>query len=166
LQARQEKASMGRVADQDLVAGLARSLVERIAPEEQPLFAGVSRAYFAHPEAVAPPNRTRPDPLAFGLEGSEWLLTPAILAVAAEVVRFLLDALKDAARPEIAALIRRCLHRCDPGPEAPEQASSLTPEQLERLREVVLVRADPLLPEPKAKLLADAIIGALATRPV
>ena len=56
---------MTELVDQGLVAELARDLVGAIAPEELPLFAAMSKAWFADPARVQ--TNQGDDVLAFGV---------------------------------------------------------------------------------------------------
>ncbi len=76
-------------------------------------------------------------------------------------------AFKDEAKPMIQALVKRVLGR-SPKPEGEKAAAEappppqLTQAQLDELRKVALSTAERMgLREPKASVLADAIVGAM-----
>jgi hypothetical protein len=150
-----------------LVAELARSAVERAAPEELPLFRATSEAYFADPAAVGR-TRSRDDMLGFGVEAAAMLVTPIALQLARDVFDFLAAHLRKRAREEgegaIDGLIARMLHRGGDGEQDEKPAPELTDEQLEQVRALALEKARALkLSDAKAELLADSLVGSLAT---
>lgn len=174
---------MSTAPDDALVVALARATVERAAPEELVLFPAASEAYL---DGRDPSKATRGDPmLGFGIETAIVLLTPVALTVAKDVLGFLRAQLKKRAEEHgdeaIDWLIERLLRRNGNEPAAadvaPATAASsattatergetleLTDEQLEQVRQLALEKAQQLkLPDAKAKLLADSLVGSLAT---
>lgn len=162
-----------RDAERELVGGLARAVVQYVAPEELGLFAETEADYFRDPGLVLR-AKSRDEAVGFGLDLA--LLTPYVLAAGTAVVHFLAvvvsDAVRDEARdelkPVIAGRVRRLLRRDDPAaadrrqPEGHDQAPGVTVEQAREVRQVALrqaVRAG--LDEEKAALLADAFVAAL-----
>ncbi len=80
------------MTDDELAVALARSAVERAAPEELVIFPAASEAFL---EGKDPTERTRGDPmLGFGVESAVILLTPVALTVAKDVLGFLRVQLK------------------------------------------------------------------------
>jgi hypothetical protein len=157
---------MGEVADQELVASIARETVTRVAPEELMLFAPTADAYFKDPGRVGKPHGAD-DVLGFGGGAEMTFLTPIVLAVATEVVRFVIDEVTKAARTEGAAIIADRVHAvfARVRPIQPEQhaALELSEAQLVRVRTLAVERAIALnVPADRAALLADAMIGSLA----
>jgi hypothetical protein len=170
------------VTDDELVVALARSAVERAAPEELVIFPAASEAYL---EGQDPAKKTRGDPmLGFGVESAVVLLTPVALTVAKEVLGFLRTQLKRQAEEHgdegFDWLVNKLLRRGDdkkddqagtpatPGDTAvaadPVQPPELTDEQLEQVRELAIAKAKQLkLTDDKAALLADSLVGSLAT---
>lgn len=170
--------------DDALVVALARATVERAAPEELVLFPAASEAYL---DGRDPSKATRGDPmLGFGIETAVVLLTPVALTVAKDVLGFLRAQLKKRAEEHgeeaIDWLVDRLLRRDNtkpaadattlaPGPGSsaatpaePGETLELTDEQLEQVRQLALEKAQQLkLPDAKAKLLADSLVGSLAT---
>ncbi|WP_125611270.1 hypothetical protein [Specibacter cremeus] len=146
--------------ERELSTALARLVVERIAPEELVVFDETAEEYFDDPRKALGAG-LRDEPLGFGLDLA--LLTPFALAVAGQVVQFITDlvagAVKDEAKPVVASLLRRLLHR-------PAEASTnvpLTVEQSRRVHEIAVSEGRRLgLAEPTTALLGDAIVGALA----
>jgi hypothetical protein len=152
--------------DRDLLEELARTILERSAPEELVIFEETSEEYFRDPDGVLHPAR-RDEALGFGLDLA--LLTPYVLAVATPVLTFLLQtvtaAAKEEATPRVRELVRRLFNR---GGERTAQGGpadapvALTGEQARQVREVALARATDLgLPAEQARLLADSVVGGL-----
>jgi hypothetical protein len=173
---------MSTMTDDELVVALARSAVERAAPEELVIFPAASEAYL---EGRDPTKATRGDPmLGFGVESAVVLLTPVALTVAKDVLGFLRTQLKKQAEEHgdeafdwlVAKLFRRGDDEKKPGADAgitpppaaepapPAEPPELTDEQLEEVRKLAIEKAKQLkLPKDKAELLADSLVGSLAT---
>jgi hypothetical protein len=170
-----------------IVVALARATVERAAPEELLIFPAASEAYL---EGQDPSKKTRGDPmLGFGIETAVVLITPIALTVARDVLGFLRVQLKKQAEEHgddaVDWFIDRLFRRGDEEPAAsapsdaaapapapadtaaavePDEHVELTDEQLEQVREFALEKAKQLkLPDAKAELLADSLVGSLAT---
>jgi hypothetical protein len=156
-------------SDDALVAALARASVERAAPEELPLFRATSEAYFDDPSALDRPQ-SRDDMLGFGVDAAVMLVTPVALAVARDVIQFIGTQLRARAEKEGEGAIDRVLDRLlrrDDEPTATPAATGpaeLTDEQLEQVRTLALEKAKQLkLSDAKAELLAESLVGSLAT---
>jgi hypothetical protein len=144
---------------------LARAAVEQAAPEELPLFPAASEAYREGKDLTA---ESGDEMLGFGVDAAVVLLTPVALTVAKDVLGFLREQLaKQAAKhgeSMIDRLVDRLLRRDDETPAAEPVAAELTDEQLDQVRDLALQKARQLkLPDAKAKLLADSLVGSLAT---
>lgn len=158
--------SVAAATPDDLVAELARATVARAAPEELPLFAPMSEAYFADPKALDS-GKTRDEMLGFGVEAAAMLVTPIALQVARDVLGFLHEQLRERAREHgegaIDRIIARIVGKKD-SEETAEPVAQLTDEQLEQVRALALEKARTLkLSDAKAALLADSLVGSLAT---
>src|SRR5207248_6384818 len=68
---------------------ISRVAVGSLAPEEMPIFDAVSQRCVANPERGLRMGQTSDDILGFGIDVLVPLLTPAAVAVAAEVLRIL-----------------------------------------------------------------------------
>jgi hypothetical protein len=159
----------GPALDDALVAELARTAVERAAPEELPLFRPTSEAFFADPTALER-REGREDMLGFGVDSALVLLTPVALAVARDVVDFVVtqvrSRLHDEGESAVQGALDRLFRRGDKKPEttAGDADPELTDEELGRVRTIALEKARQLRLSPdRAVLLADAIVGGLAT---
>jgi hypothetical protein len=138
---------------------LARRVIEQVAPEELPVFGVVEQAYRRNPAKVLAGGRGRDEMLGFGVEFAGVLLTPVALAAITEVIRYLAGAVVGAVG--IKEWLRRRLHR---GSTA--DLPQLSTEQLVQVREIVLAKAlQAGVKEGRAKLLADAVAGALTADP-
>jgi hypothetical protein len=152
--------------DRDLLEELARTVLERSAPEELVIFGETAEEYFRDPEAVLHPTR-RDEALGFGLDLA--LLTPYVLAVATPVLGFLVQtvaaAAKEEATPRVRELVRRLFNRSGSGDQdrmGGDEHPALTADQAREVREVALARATDLgLPAEQARLLADSVVGGL-----
>ena len=158
--------SVAAATPDDLVAALARATVERAAPEELPLFAPMSEAYLADPKALEP-GKGRDEMLGFGVDAAVLLVTPVALQVARDVLGFLHEQLRERAREQgegaIDRLLARIVRRKDE-PAAAEAVPELTDAQLEQVRALAFEKARLLkLSDTRAELLADSLVGSLAT---
>ena len=156
-------------ADGARVTALARAAVERAAPEELPLFHATSEAYLRDPSALKQkPGGGKDEMLGFGAEAAMLLVTPVALSVARDVLVFLGEQVRRVARKEgegaIDRLVDRAAGRDDDAAAGAPPPLDLTDEQLEQVRAHALEKALLLkLPAAKAELLADSLVGSLAT---
>jgi hypothetical protein len=168
--------------EQALVEALARSAVQDAAPEELPLFAPTSEAYF-DPRRGTPAGAKSDEMLGFGVDAAAAMVfvTPVALEAARSVVSYLVTelqvALKDESKPMIQALVHRLAHLRDKpgattdakpadakaaGPE-PAEPAAFTEEQLQEVHKVALRTAERMgLEHAKAAVVADAIVGDVA----
>ena len=149
-----------------LVAALARATVEKAAPEELPLFRATSEAYFADPGAIEQ-RKGRDEMLGFGVDAAVLLVTPIALQVARDVIGFLGQQLRERAATEgegaIDRIIARLVHK-DDGEGKAEPVAELTDEQLEQVHALAIKKGRALkLSDERATLLADSLVGSLAT---
>lgn len=149
-----------------LVAELARATVERAAPEELPLFRATSEAYFTDPQALER-RGGKDEMLGFGVDAAVMLLTPVALQVAKGVIGFLGEQLRERAREQGEGAIDRIIARLvsrDGGEGEPAPELELTDEQLEQVRALAIEKGRALkLSDERATLLADSLVGSLAT---
>jgi hypothetical protein len=149
-----------------VVADVARRLVTQAAPQELPLFRATSEAYFADPEETLARRGGKDEMLGFGVEAAVILITPVALDVAKRVVAWVADQVGDSLKKEGSEKIGEVVHDLfDRDGESAEKAEALSDEQLREVRQVAFDRARELdLPEDRAGVLADAVVGSLATR--
>jgi hypothetical protein len=157
----------GTATEDVFVADLARATVERAAPAELPLFGPTSDAFFDDPAALER-DGGGDRMLGFGVDAAMVLLTPAALTVAKEVFGFISAQvrarLKDEGEGAVQGTLDRIFgRRTATAPEEPKPPE-LSDEQLERVRALALEKAKQLKLAPdKAELLADSLVGSLAT---
>ena len=159
-----------RSAEDELTVELAREVVAQTAPHELPIFRATSRAYFQDPHRALQ-QRSKDEMLGFGVE-SMALLTPYILAIAKPIVALVMNELakqvQERSGDSIVIWVRRLLRRHDgtAGEDTEPEIKPLSPEQLNRVRELALDKARELdLDEDKAGILADAMVGRLVLGP-
>lgn len=155
------------------VAQLSRDVVKDLAPNELPLFGAVSRAYAKNPEQAEKVIKSKDEVLGFGLEVG-LLLTPAVIAVAEAVVRFLgaelLKLGEQAAGTAVDTTVHNVLSHTSEAKQTEKAragaTASLTSAQLAEVRKVAINRAISLhLPRDQAERLADAMVARLAVAP-
>ena len=152
-------------ADYDLVGEVSRELVSRLAHEELPLFPAMLKTFRSRPSVLGA-GESRDEALGFGVDGVVTVITPVVLAVVLDVVKHLAGELGDSMVKDswkaTRVAVRRVFGRdreCAIG-----DVPMLSAPQLERVRRLAFAKARELnLSETRASLLADAIIGCLAT---
>lgn len=154
--------------DQKLIADLARNVVAETAPQELPLFRPVSEAYFREPKTALHGKRGKDEMLGFGVGEAITLVTPVVLAIMTDVVTFLAGELQKTFKEESAGiigdLVKKLFKKYHTGESGTSAAATLTKEQLAKVRQIALEKARQLsLPENKAQLLADSMVGSLVT---
>jgi hypothetical protein len=166
-----EEGLMAKIENEQLIADIARDLVSQIAPQELPLFRASSEAYFKDPEKALQSQSAKDDMLGFGAGDAVVLLTPIVLATLNEVVKFVVEEAKKSVQGEGAAWIQQSIkavfkkfHQSEAGDK--KKPAALTVEQLAQVRKIAFNKARQLkLSEDRAKILADAVVGSLATAP-
>jgi hypothetical protein len=168
---------VSEAVDEELIASVAREQVAQLAPQELPLFRAQSAAYFEDPQKALRGDRSEDDMLSFGPEVAFALLTPVILSVTSTVLSALAEevgkTVGEESRGIVGDLVRRLFRRPQAGAEeasgvgetggASPPAPVLTAAQLARVRQSAYERARQLdVPEARASLLADSLVGSLA----
>ena len=152
--------------DNQLIADIARQAVAKSAPQELPLFRGLSAAYFDDPAKAVRAHAGKDEMLGFGAGDAAAFITPAALAVATAVVQFVFTQVVSAVKNESASLIAKYTRKLFG--LAVDDGAALKPlnfdaDQLARVRGLALEKARQLnLPDAQAALLADALCGSLA----
>ena len=162
-----------QAVDDELVAEVARDLVAKTAPHELPLFRATSEEYFKDPERALSPPEAKDETLGFGVGIALAMITPVALEVVKSVIAFVSAEVGKTAKEESEPLIRNAVRRLFRRGKDPAEASGPQPatiglneEQLAEVRRVALEKAEQLkLAKDKAELLADALVGELATGP-
>ncbi len=154
-----------------LVADLARDVVLQAAPQELPLFRLTSQAYFQNPEKALQKQAGKDELLGFGAAEAVILLTPVVLAVMTDVLKFVMEAVQKSIKEEGSGLVSDAVKQMFKRFRSQEKQEThgpapLTPEQLTQVRKLAYERARQFqLSEAKAGLLADAMVGGLAIAP-
>jgi hypothetical protein len=165
---------MSTMTDDALVGAVARDAIAVAAPQELPLFRAASRRYFDDPDVVERPRDGKDEVLGFGVETAAILLTPVALCVAKTVVSFVATEVarvtKEESRAVIQNRVRRLFRRgngdgaADDAGEEADDVEALSDDQLVEVRRVAVEKATVLgLAPDKAQILADAVVGTLAT---
>jgi hypothetical protein len=149
------------------VTEVSKDLITQLAPQEKALFQPISEAYFKNPEKTLSDNKAKDEMLGFGAAEAVTLLTPVILAVSGDVIKFLFAEAQKAVQSESSDLINETVKgwfgKFHPK-EDKKSPPPLTPDQLEQVRKIARQKAKLLsLSDKNTKLLADAIVGSLAT---
>ena len=82
---------MTDTGDTQLIIDLSRDLLAQVAPQELPLFRAASQAYQSDPDALSKSGGEKDEMLGFGAGEVAALLTPAVLLITSEVVKFLAE---------------------------------------------------------------------------
>ena len=154
--------------DRDLIDEFAREVLASVAPEELAIFDETAEEYHRDPDRVLS-AKGRDEAVGFGLDLG--LLTPYVLAVAAPVLTYLLGTVVDAAKAEAKPIVRDLVHRLfhrrkaaetAPGAQPDAEPIQLSAAEAAKVRDVAFARASDLgLPQERARLLADAVVGGL-----
>lgn len=154
--------------DRQLVTDVAREWLAEVAPQERALFRSISEAYFQNPDKVISEQAGKDELLGFGAAEAATLITPILLAMSSEVLKYLFAEAQKAMQNESTNLINEKVKSWFNKFRQKEDKKSpppLTSEQLEQVRKIAVKKAQQLkLSEKNSKLLADAIVGSLATR--
>ena len=160
---------MTDLVEDQLVADVARDQVERVAPQEAPIFPLLSEAYFQDPDKMLE-AQGKDEMLGFGLEAGVVLLTPIVMTVTREVVEFVAAEVMKSVQTQSSGLISDFVKKVFKKFRREAEAKGemlpppLTREQIGRVREIALEKARQLQLAPiQAGLLADSLAGSLAT---
>ncbi len=154
-----------------LIADLARDIVAQTAPQELPLFRTMSAAYFKNPDKVLKGQPGKDEMLGFGVAETVVMLTPSVLAVMSQVVRFVMAEVQKSVATNTAEviddLVTHMFKKFRPaGEQDQKNVPALTAGQLAQVRNLAYQEAHKLaLPDAQASLLADSIVGSLAVAP-
>lgn len=153
--------------EQTMVVALARDALQQIAPDELPLLEDTAKAYFGRSRRGREAQESD-EVLGFGVGAVAMILTPVVLRLAKEALRFAAEQAAKAAMDEAGGILRRLLRRLAArlrrsGKDRSLVLDPLTTHQLGLVRDLVFRRGQELgLPEDKAGLMADTIVGGLA----
>jgi len=160
---------MSDIVEDRFIAEIARDQVEHIAPQEAPIFPILSEAYFQDPDKMLE-TQGKDEMLGFGVEAGAVLLTPVVMTVTREVVEFVAGVVMTSVQTQSSGLINEFVKkmfmkfRREGEAKGETLPPPLTREQIGRVREIALEKARQLqLPPNQAGLLADSLVGSLAT---
>src|SRR5438105_8054941 len=144
--------------DQDqLAVEIARSFISQAAPQELPLFEGISAEYLKNPEQVLTQKSDKEELLGFGVDGTVLLLSPIVLGVVTNILASLTMKTAQSVWTRAWQRIRNFFKglRADRENERKE-LPSLTQEQLIQVREQTFLAACGFkLSKERAGLLAE-----------
>jgi hypothetical protein len=162
---------MSDLVEDRFIAEVARDQVEQIAPQEAPIFPLLSEAYFQDPDKMLE-AQGKDEMLGFGLEVGAVLLTPVVITVTKEVVEFVAGVVMTSLQTQSSSLINEYVKKMFDKFRREGEAKGktlpppLTREQIVRVREIALEKGRQLQLSPsQAGLLADSLVGSLATTP-
>lgn len=95
----------------ELVGDLAHDLVAQIAPQELPLFRPIREAYFKDPEKTLQCHTAKDEMFGFGVADAAMLITPIVLGVVTEVVKYIGEQLLQTIKQEGATLTTETLKK-------------------------------------------------------
>ncbi|MFI5664397.1 hypothetical protein [Streptomyces sp. NPDC051684] len=140
------------------VRDVVRDVVAEVAPEEQPLVAGLARFDDATVVRRLGDRRGRREPLGFGLGEVVALVTPVVWLAVNQTAQRVVGAALDGAAGRARAALRRLSRR----PPEVVTVPPLSREQLLMVRELVLeVAAERGLAAERAEGVADAVVARL-----
>jgi hypothetical protein len=162
-----EAANMTELAYKELITDIAHELIAEIAPRELPLFRPTSEAFINNLGRGLNPRNATDEMLGFGLDTAIAFLTPVVLALTTEVVKFLAEkakeSIKEASGELITKIIKGVFNRIPPTGQDKSTPLVLSREELVQLRQLMVETARHLrLPKEKTGLLVNAIMGRLA----
>jgi hypothetical protein len=96
---------MDDLSQEQLVEVLAKDLVAQLAPQELPLFRATSQAYFQNSDKLFKGQEPKDEMLGFGVGESVTLLTPFILSILVEIVKYLSNEFASTVKMEGASYI-------------------------------------------------------------
>ncbi|GAA1623899.1 hypothetical protein ACFQY4_14995 [Catellatospora bangladeshensis] len=146
--------------DSDIVTAeqdLARLVAAQVAPEEDELFTVLDAAYRKDPARLTAGGSGDDEMLGFGVETMAALMTPVVLAVVTEVMRYLTEQYGTSLRSRLS------LRRARRDAAATEPATpAIDDAQLAHVRSIVLDKCTQAgIDEGRSRLLADSVAGAL-----
>src|SRR5438874_449183 len=152
--------------DQDqLAVEIARSFISQAAPQELPLFEGISTEYLKNPEQVLTQKSGKEELLGFGAGETVFLLSPIALGIVTNILASLAMKTAQSVGTKAWQPIRKFFKVLGSKQEkGRKELPSLTQEQLIQVREQTFLAACGFkLSEERARLLADTVVGKLAT---
>jgi hypothetical protein len=154
---------MTSLSQRELIDSTSRDIVAQLAPQELSLFPGISDEYFRNPDKARKLREHSDGMVGFG--GVEIaLLTPVVLMIATEVVKFALEPVKKGLADLIGDVFKQWIGRFQAGSRASEKptTAALSPERLKEARDYGLRVARELkLSDLQAAMVVDSTITKL-----
>ena|SRR5215831_19319471 len=151
---------MGTSQTNSLTVRVSREVVAGIASDELALFDAAATAFLNDPYQVRRAAKEGKPPLSFGASELVTIITPFVLTISYEVVRFLSEPVKAGLAEVIKDFFQDRIREVKSSPSD----MTLTPERLRAARERGMEVARELkLNDRRATLVVDAIIASLAT---
>jgi hypothetical protein len=153
-----------------LVTGLSRQLLAKFAPEEIDMFDEWAEEFYKNPIPPEINGQSSDDPLSFGLNEILLAVTPAILAMATAVVKFICDqafqSLKDKSSELIRSEVEKLFNKTDPRDKTDDSSLiKFTSEELRILRHIAIQEAKVYgIQANQAELMADGLLQPLFLR--
>lgn len=151
---------------QSVIKEVSQNIVEQIAPEEIDVFDEISDAYFNHPHLLDQKNqKSKDDPIGFGVTGMIEMMSPATLSVVTAVVTFIVtqvwgattSVLLDEYKGKIKSLFNKKSDKKD--------VPTFTNEQLKRINDEAIKQAlSSNLTEEQAKNIANGLIASMVLK--
>jgi hypothetical protein len=143
--------------------GIALDVIARVAPAELSLFQAFSDADANGLQGTSARRGRSDKVLRFGIPDAVALVTPVVLIVANEIVRYFTEEAAKASTTRLQRFLRRRRHAPSQTAEPDDEGNSLlTPAHEAEVRRIVLEAANRSeLSEERAEELADAVIDAL-----
>lgn len=150
---------MADVAQNQLIASIARDLIAETAPQELPLFQATSEAYFKNPQKLLKNQADKNEMLGFGVVEvvSTVIASPIVINIVNEAVHLIVEEVKEA------GLFKRLFGKSHSAKEEQKNTRPLTPELMQQIHQMTLEKAVQYkLPRTQAEHLADSLVAKLA----
>ncbi len=156
------------IEQNQLIADIAHDIVVKNVPREKCFFTVIKNVYFKDPEKTLIGESVKGEKLDFGV-GVAMLMSPIILAVVTEVVKFIAEEVKKDFKEESSSfihdMVKKMFKKFAPAGDEEKNVPTLTSEQLKQVHRVAVEKARQLnLPEKEAGLLADSLVSDLVVR--
>jgi hypothetical protein len=153
------------IEQNQLIADIAHDIIIKSVPKEKYFFSAIKNEYFKDPEKTLKGETGKGEKLDFGV-GVAVLMSPIILAVVTEVVKFIAEEVKKDFKEESSSfihdIVKKMFKKSGPAGDEEKNVQNLTSEQLKQVHRVAIEKARQLnLPEKEAGLLADSVVSGL-----
>jgi hypothetical protein len=156
---------MSQVDQDQLAVDIARRFIAQSAPQELPLFQGISEEFLQNSRRILKQPTGKDELLGFGVAEGVILLAPIVLSVTNTVITSIAQKTAESLWSRIWNARKNLFRKSKTKQRI--TIPPLTAEQLAAVREQAHAKALSLkLPEPQATLLAESIVGRLATMSV